>query len=180
MMRNIQLGALLATAAAVVVTASLALAAEIPAVGSKAPTFSLPSQEGKPVALKDFSGKWVILYFYPKDQTPGCTIEAHNFQADQDKFTAANAAIVGVSADTVQSHVEFCTKENLTFKTLSDPAGMVIDQYGSLGGGKAVIAARNSFLIDPQGVIRKVYMKVNFNTHSKDVLADLAELTKKK
>lgn len=176
MMRNTFVRAILAASAAALVAGTLAFAAEIPTVGSKAPGFSLPSQEGKQVALKDFAGKWVVLYFYPKDMTPGCTIEAHNFQEDQPKYTALNAAIVGVSADTVQSHVEFCTKENLTFKTLADPAGTMIDQYGSLNGK---MAARNTFLIDPQGTIRKVYTKVNPNPHSKEVLADLESMAKK-
>ena len=142
-------------------------------------------QEGKQVSLKDFNGKWVVLYFYPKDFTAGCTIEAHNFQEDQAKYTALNAAIVGVSADSVDSHQQFCTKENLTFKTLADPAGTVIDQYGSLvkleGKQKEAfkqdhIAARNTFLIDPTGKIRKVYEKVNPTPHSKQVLEDLAAL----
>ncbi len=92
-----------------------------PAEGTKAPGFTLKSQEGKEVSLKDFKGKWVVLYFYPKDMTPGCTIEAHNFQRDQPEFDKKNAVIVGVSLDTVDSHVQFCTKENLTFKLLSDP-----------------------------------------------------------
>ncbi len=167
------------------VAGTLAFAAAIPAAGSKAPAFSLPSQEGKQVALKDFAGKWVVLYFYPKDFTRGCTIEAHNFQEDQPKYTALNAAIVGVSADTVDSHKEFCTKENLTFKTLADPTGAMIDQYGSLnkleGKMKEALkqdhaAARNTFLIDPQGVIRKVYTNVDPNPHSKQVLADIASM----
>ena len=126
-----------------------------------------------------------MLYFYPKDFTQGCTIEAHNFQEDQAKYTALNAAIVGVSADTVDSHQQFCTKENLTFKTLADPAGKVIDEYGSLtkleGAARDKfkqdhIAARNTFLIDPTGKIRKVYEKVNPTPHSKEVLADLASM----
>jgi peroxiredoxin Q/BCP len=176
---NIQLRVILTVTAAALLAATLAFAAAVPAEGSKAPAFSLPSQEGKQVALKDFAGKWVVLYFYPKDMTPGCTIEAHNFQEDQAKYTSANAAIVGVSADTVDSHVQFCTKENLTFKTLADPEGKVIDQYGSLRGK---VAARNTFLIDPQGTVRKVYTNVNanINGHSKEVLADLAALTAKK
>ena len=90
--------------------------------------------------------------------TQGCTIEAHNFQADQDKYTAKKAAIVGVSVDSVDSHVQFCTKENLTFKLLADPTHQVVDKYGSFGG---VVAARNTFIIDPKGVIRKVYTKVS-------------------
>jgi peroxiredoxin Q/BCP len=151
-----------------------------PAEGAKAPGFTLKSQEGKEVSLKDFKGKWVVLYFYPKDMTPGCTIEAHNFQRDQPEFDKKNAVIVGVSLDTVDSHVQFCTKENLTFKLLSDPDHAVTSQYGSLSAfGKMQVAARNTFLIDPKGVIRKVYLKVDPNPHSKEVLAQLDELQKK-
>jgi peroxiredoxin Q/BCP len=150
-------------------------AAEVPAVGSKAPDFTLQSQEGKKVSLKDFKGQWVVLYFYPKDMTQGCTIEAHNFQRDQDQYTAKHAAIVGVSADTIDSHQQFCTKENLTFKLLADPDKGVISSYGSLAPNGAV-AARNTFLIDPNGVIRKVYTQVKPNPHSEEVLAALSEL----
>jgi peroxiredoxin Q/BCP len=152
-------------------------AAEIPAEGAKAPGFTLDSQEGKKVSLSDFKGQWVVLYFYPKDMTQGCTIEAHNFQRDQDQYTAKKAAIVGVSADSVDSHVQFCTKESLSFKLLADPGKEMIGSYGSLAGNGAV-AARNTFLIDPQGVIRKVYTKVSPNPHSAEVLAALAELQK--
>lgn len=161
------------------------LAADMPAVGSTAPGFTLPSQEGSTVSLSDFKGKWVVLYFYPKDFTKGCTIEAHNFQVDQPKYTDKNAAIVGISADTVDSHADFCTQENLTFKVLADPTLKTIEAYGSktmLEGkmkeqlGQDAIAARNTFLVDPSGVIKKVYTGVNPSTHSKDVLADLAKL----
>ena len=107
----------------------------------------------------------------------GCTIEAHNFQADQPKYDKINAAIVGVSVDTVDSHQQFCTKENLTFKLLADPGKEMISSYGSLAPNGAV-AARNTFLIDPKGVVRKVYLKVSPNPHSAEVLADLAELQK--
>lgn len=150
-------------------------AAEIPAEGTVAPDFTLSSQEGKQVSLKDFRGQWVVLYFYPKDMTQGCTIEAHNFQADQAKYTAKKAAIVGISVDSVDSHVQFCTKENLTFKLLADPTHQTVDKYGSFGG---VVAARNTFLIDPKGVIRKVYTKVQPNPHSAEVLAALDALQK--
>jgi peroxiredoxin Q/BCP len=151
-----------------------------PVEGAKAPGFTLKSQEGKDVSLKDFSGKWVVLYFYPKDMTPGCTIEAHNFQRDQPMFDKKNAVIVGVSLDTVDSHVQFCTKENLTFKLLSDPDHVVTTKYGSLGSfGTMTVANRNTFLIDPKGMIRKVYLKVDPNPHSKEVLAELDELQKK-
>src|SRR6201997_2998480 len=103
-----------------------------PAEGTKAPGFTLKSQEGKQVSLHDFKGKWVVLYFYPKDMTPGCTIEAHNFQRDQAQYNKANAAVVGVSVDSVDSHVQFCTKENLTFKLLANPDHDIVEKYGSL------------------------------------------------
>ncbi len=154
-------------------------AADVPTEGSVAPDFTLSSQEGKQVSLKDFKGQWVVLYFYPKDMTQGCTIEAHNFQADQDKYTAKKAAIVGVSVDSVDSHVQFCTKENLTFKLLADPTHGVVDKYGSLHQmGQNVVANRNTFLIDPKGVIRKVYVDVKPNPHSAEVLAALDTLQK--
>src|SRR5947209_12205284 len=111
------------------VTAGLR-AADVPAAGSKAPDFTLQSQEGKTIGLNDFHGQWVVLYFYPKDMTPGCTIEAHKFQRDQEQYTAKHAAIVGVSADNVDSHQQFCTKESLTFRLLADPGKEVISSYG--------------------------------------------------
>jgi peroxiredoxin Q/BCP len=150
-----------------------------PAEGTKAPDFTLSSQEGKTVNLHDFKGKWVVLYFYPKDMTPGCTIEAHNFQRDQAQYDAKKAVVLGVSLDSVDSHVQFCTKENLTFKLLSDASKEVTTKYGSLTKfGEMTVAARNTFLIDPQGVIRKVYLKVDPNPHSAQVLASIAELQK--
>lgn len=150
-------------------------AADLPAEGSKAPDFTLQSQEGKTVSLKDFRGEWVVLYFYPKDMTQGCTIEAHNFQRDLDQYKAKHAAIVGVSADSIDSHVQFCTKESLTFKLLADPDKKMIAEYGSLSPN-GMYAARNTFIIDPKGVIRKVYVKVSPNPHSGEVLAALSEL----
>src|SRR5580658_1759837 len=136
--------------------------ADIPAEGSKAPDFTLQSQEGKTVSLKDFHGQWVVLYFYPKDMTQGCTIEAHNFQRDLPRYDEKKAAILGVSVDSVDSHVQFCTKESLTFKLLADPDKKVVTTYGSTQTfGTMTVAARNTFLIDPRGVIRKVYVKVN-------------------
>jgi peroxiredoxin Q/BCP len=168
----------LAAPLAIALMAPALRAADMPAAGTAAPDFTLSSQEGKQVSLKDFRGQWVVLYFYPKDMTQGCTIEAHNFQRDQAQYDAKKAAIVGVSADSIDSHVQFCTKENLTFKLLADPEKTVIGSYGSLAGNGAV-AARNTFLIDPQGVIRKVYTKVNPNPHSEEVLADLTKLEQK-
>jgi peroxiredoxin Q/BCP len=105
----------------------------MPEVGQAAPTFTLPNQEGTPVDLASYKGKWVVLYFYPKDMTTGCTIEAHNFQRDLDKYQALNAVILGVSVDTVDSHKQFCTKDSLTFTLLADPDKKVVTQYGSLG-----------------------------------------------
>jgi thioredoxin-dependent peroxiredoxin len=165
-------------ALSLVLSSATLRAADMPAVGSKAPDFTLQSQEGKTVSLKDFKGQWVVLYFYPKDMTQGCTIEAHNFQRDLDQYTAKHAAIVGVSADTIDSHQQFCTKESLTFRLLADPGKEVIGSYGSLGAN-GMMASRNTFLIDPTGVVRKVYTRVNPNPHSQEVLTDLAGMDKK-
>jgi peroxiredoxin Q/BCP len=162
-----------------VLSALVAVAADQtqpPAVGNPAPSFTLPSQEGAQVSLDQFKGKWVVLYFYPKDFTSGCTLEAHNFQRDIDKYTQKNAAIVGVSVDNVDSHKGFCTKEGLNFKLLADPNHTVVQQYGSLMEYNGMtLAARNTFLIDPAGVIRKVYLKVSPQGHSDEVLADLQQ-----
>ncbi len=147
----------------------------MPQVGQQAPNFTLPSQDGAQISLDSFKGKWVVLYFYPKDMTTGCTIEAHNFQRDQEKFTKDNAVIVGVSVDTPDSHKQFCTKENLTFRLLADPSKGVVKAYGSLGSfGPVQIAKRNTFLIDPSGKIVKVWTGVNPSTHSEEVLAELS------
>lgn len=151
----------------------------MPKVGETAPTFTLPSQDGSHISLSSFHGKWVVLYFYPKDMTTGCTIEAHNFQRDQAKYEAANAVIVGVSLDTPDSHKQFCTKEGLTFRLLADPEHKVVDEYGSLGHyGQMTIANRNTFLIDPDGKIVKVWTKVDPQHHSDEVLSALNELKK--
>jgi thioredoxin-dependent peroxiredoxin len=148
-----------------------------PAAGSQAPDFTLPSQEGAQVSLDQFKGKWVVLYFYPKDFTSGCTIEAHNFQRDIDKYTEKNAVIVGVSVDNVDSHKGFCTKEGLNFKLLADPNHAVVQKYGSIMEYNGMtLAARNTFLIDPTGVIKKVYLKVSPQGHSDEVLADLQQM----
>jgi len=152
---------------------------EMPAVGTNAPTFNLTTNEGKQASLSDFKGKWVVLYFYPKDFTGGCTLEAHNFQRDLSKYDAVNAVILGVSVDTAESHKSFCAKEGLNFKLLSDSDAKVSEQYGSVmeyNGMK--LSARNTFIIDPQGKIVKVFAKVNPAVHSEEVLAALASLQK--
>ena len=154
-------------------------AASVPAVGSAAPDFTLNSQEGKPVSLSQYRGKWVVLYFYPKDMTSGCTIEAHNFQRDQAKYDAANAVILGVSVQDGQSHQEFCTKDGLTFKLLADTDQKVSEEYGSLKNyGVMKLSARNTFIIDPQGKIVKEYIGVDPTKHSEEVLTELAALQK--
>ena len=146
------------------------------AEGEMAPDFELQTDSGKSVRLSDYRGKPVILYFYPKDMTTGCTIEAHNFQRDLPKYDALNAVVLGVSLDTVESHKTFCSKDSLTFKLLADPDHKVIDAYGVpiSGMGPIKFAHRDTFLISPDGKIVKVWTGVNPNTHSDDVLAEIA------
>src|SRR6478672_2991834 len=133
-----------------------------PEVGKPAPDFSLTTGDGSQVSLKDYRGKWVVLYFYPKDFTSGCTLEAHNFQRD-----------------TAQSHKDFCAKEGLNFKLLADPDAKVSTDYGSVMDYKGQkLAARNTFIINPDGEVVKVYTSVKPAEHSDQVLKDLAELKK--
>ena len=148
-----------------------------PNVGTAAPDFTLNSQENKPVSLHDFKGKWVVLYFYPKDFTKGCTIEAHNFQRDLAQYEAKNTVILGVSVQDENSHQEFCTKEGLHFKLLADTKKEVSSTYGSVIP-VVHLSARHTFLIDPQGVIRKVYLDVEPTKHSEELLTALTELQK--
>lgn len=158
---------------------ALAAGAAVPAAGTQAPEFTLPSQDGTQVNLKDFRGKWVVLYFYPRDFTSGCTIEAHNFQRDQEQYAKRNTVVLGVSVDSVDSHKNFCTKEGLNFKLLADSDHKVTTAYGSLTNmGLVKFASRHTFLIDPNGKIARAYTDVNPNKHSEEVLAALAELQK--
>src|SRR5712672_2329138 len=146
---------------------------------STAPDFTLPSQEGASVSLKDYRGSWVVLYFYPKDQTPGCTREAHNFQVDQAKYAERHAVVLGVSVDSVDSHKKFCAKEGLNFKLLADSDGRVSKAYGSLTNlGVAKFAARHTFLIDPNGKVAKTYTSVDPARHSAEVLDGLEHMRK--
>lgn len=145
-------------------------------MGAMAPNFTLPSQEDKPVSLSDYKGKWVVLYFYPKDQTTGCTIEAHNFQRDMSKYDAANAVVLGVSLDTVEGHKAWCSKDTFSFKLLADPDHKVVDAYGVpvSAHGDMKFAARQTFLISPKGKVVKVWPKVDVQTHSDEVLTEIA------
>ena len=160
-----------AAAAALALTPA-ALAADMPPVGAAAPNFTLPSQNGTPISLNEYKGKWVVLYFYPKDQTSGCSLEAHNFQRDLPKYDALNAVVLAVSLDTVDSHKVWCTKDSFTFKMLADPNHKVVDEYGvplATHAGSSY-ASRDTFLINPEGRIMKFWQVKDISTHSADVL----------
>ena len=171
--------ALLSLSVALLASALPTFAADPLVAGTAAPTFTLPSQDDTPISLSEYKGKWVVLYFYPKDFTGGCTLEAHNFQRDLDKFKAANAVVLGVSLDTAGSHKSFCTKESLTFKLLADPTHKVVDAYGvpmktfQSPNGPVTIAMRQTFLVDPSGKIVKTWPNVDedLKGHSANVLA---------
>ncbi len=168
---------LVAIFAVVIGINSLHAGDKAPAIGSPAPDFTLNSQEGKPVSLHDFKGKWVVLYFYPKDFTSGCTVEAHNFQRDLAQYEQKNAVIVGVSMQDEDSHQKFCTKEGLSFKLLADTKQEVSTKYDSVMNiPVAKLSARHTFLIDPQGKVEKVWLDVKPDKHSEEVLASLTEL----
>jgi thioredoxin-dependent peroxiredoxin len=150
-----------------------------PAAGTAAPDFSLTTGDGSQISLKDYHGKWVVLYFYPKDFTSGCTLEAKNFQRDLAKYEQAGVVVLGVSVDSAQSHKDFCAKEGLNFKLLADPDAKVSAEYGStMEYQGAKMAARNTFIINPKGEIAKVYTGVKPADHSDQVLKDLAQMQK--
>jgi peroxiredoxin Q/BCP len=175
-MKSLRMVALCATLLAV--TPLMIFAGSTPSVGSTAPEFTLNSQEGTPVSLKDYR-KWVVLYFYPKDFTTGCTIEAHNFQRDQAQYQQKNVVVLGVSVDSADSHKQFCTKEGLNFKLLADTDHKVSSTYDStMNFGVTTVASRHTFIINPDGKIVRAFTEVNPNTHSAEVLAALAELQK--
>lgn len=152
-----------------------------PAVGSAAPAFKLQDQTGQWRTLDDYKGKWLTLYFYPKDQTPGCTTQACEFRDNIFAFREANAVIVGVSVDDVASHKKFQEKNNLPFTLLADPTKQTAKTYGVLKRfmGLAEMAKRETFLIDPNGRIAKIYRDVDPKGHSVAVLADIKAMSKK-
>jgi peroxiredoxin Q/BCP len=151
-----------------------ALGGTQPPLNQAAPDFTLPSNTGDgDISLSDYRGKWVVLYFYPKDFTPGCTLEARRFQQDLPKYMAKNTQVLGVSADDVDSHAEFCDSEGLKFPLLADRNGNVSKTYGSWMG---YVSLRHTYLIDPQGILREIYLGVNPAIHSTEVLARLEEL----
>jgi thioredoxin-dependent peroxiredoxin len=145
-----------------------------PPVGAAAPGFELPDQEGETRRLEDFGGKWLVLYFYPKDNTPGCTTQACDFRDNIFAFRKLDAEIVGVSLDGVDSHREFAAEHSLPFTLLADDEGVVARDYGVLRSfGVVELASRQTFLISPEGVIARHYDKVDLDTHSADVLKDI-------
>jgi peroxiredoxin Q/BCP len=145
-----------------------------PRAGDPAPDFTLPDQSGHPVRLSDFHGRWVVLYFYPKDFTAGCSVEARNFQRDLAGFEQRGAVILGVSGQDVRSHGEFCRKEGLNFRLLADSGGAVSRQWGSLLDLSVLrVSSRHTFLIDPEGRIAQAWLSVNPLNHSREVLTAL-------
>lgn len=151
-----------------------AMGGKQPSLNQRAPEFTLPTNTGDgKISLADYRGKWVVLYFYPKDFTSGCTLEAQRFQRDLPKYMQKNAQILGVSADDVDSHAEFCDSEGLKFPLLADTDGQVSKAYGSWMG---LVSMRHTFIIDPEGILRETFLGVRPAIHSTEVLARLDEL----
>ena len=151
--------------------------------GKKAPAFTLASSEGGEVSLKDLKGKTVVLYFYPKDDTPGCTREACEFRDSQAAIKKAGAVVLGVSGDSLDSHGKFKTKYKLNFPLLSDPGNQVATKFGAYGektlyGRKFMGIIRSTFIIDGEGVVRKVFPKVKVDGHAAKVLEAVQALSK--
>lgn len=154
----------------------------LPAVGAKAPVFTAPDQEGREHSLEGYLGQWVLLYFYPKDDTPGCTTEACGLRDNFPDFKKMGVTVFGVSADSVKSHKKFAQKYTLPFTLLSDEDKKIVDAYGVWGkkkfmGREYMGILRTSFLIDPKGVIAKVYEDVKPAEHAQEVLKDMANLS---
>lgn len=146
--------------------------------GQKAPPFTLPSSDGKRVSLKDFVGRHLVIYFYPKDNTPGCTLEAQGFRDALAQFAKKNAAVVGVSKDSIESHCRFRDKHGLNFPLLCDAEGAVIDAYGAWGeknmyGKKMMGIVRTTVVVGPDGKVERIFPKVKVDGHVEKVLASL-------
>ncbi|TRZ55627.1 MAG: peroxiredoxin [Rhodocyclaceae bacterium] len=164
--------------AAAMLLAASCVWAGLPVAGAAAPAFSLPDQSGKTRTLAEFRGQWVVLYFYPKDDTPGCTEEACNFRDDIFALSQMGAQVIGVSLDDSASHAKFAKKYSLPFPLLADPSGAVTDSYGALSQGSRY-AKRYTFLVDPAGKVAKVYTTVETSRHSTEVIEDLKRLAKR-
>jgi len=159
---------------------AVCLAGNLPVIGQPAPDFNLQDAQGKPHKLADYPGKWLVLYFYPKDDTPGCTKEACHFRDDLFELEKLDAKVVGISVDDTDSHAKFAEKYKLPFPLLADKDGMVADSYGALTNLVVVkIAKRYTFLIDPKGRIAKTYLSVDTSRHSQEIIDDLKLLKQK-
>ena len=153
------------------------MAAPILKIGEDAPTFTLPDSQGNQVSLNDYKGKWAVLYFYPKDDTPGCTKEACQFRDDFKTLEALGAKVIGISIDDSFSHQKFAEKYNLPFPLLSDASGEVADRYGALNNFLVIkLAKRYTYLINSQGKIAKIYLSVDTSKHSQEIIEDLKRL----
>ncbi|CAN1211368.1 peroxiredoxin [Tumidithrix helvetica PCC 7403] len=160
--------------AAIAQAPAYALGGKQPTLNQPAPAFTLPTNTGSgKISLSDFKGKWVVIYFYPKDFTTGCTLEARRFQQDSTQYSIKNTQILGISADSVDSHAEFCDSEGLQFPLLADTDGSVSKAYGSWMG---FMSSRHTFIVDPDGVLRDRFLDVNPTIHSNEVLLRLEEL----
>lgn len=169
----------LLTALFLLIAPTFVVAAEPPAIGAPAPAFSLPDQAGKTHTLTDYAGRWLVLYFYPKDGTPGCTAEACNFRDDIARIRRLDAEVVGVSVDSVASHAEFAEEHGLPFPLLADEGGKVAESYGALRDLMVMqLAKRHTYIIDPQGRVAQRYLEVDPKTHAAEVVADLERLQK--
>jgi thioredoxin-dependent peroxiredoxin len=151
------------------------------AIGSLAPDFNLPDESGKFNTLKEYSGKWLVIYFYPKDNTPGCTLEACSFRDNSDKLQSQGICVIGISKDPVKSHLNFHNKFKLNFPILSNESHSIIEEYGAWGLkkflGKDYMGVRRiSFLINPKGKIVKIYEKVNPISHVAEILTDFQKI----
>jgi len=153
---------------------------DLPAAGDDAPAFDLPDQDGKSRSISEFRGKWLVLYFYPRDDTPGCTEQACAFRDELGRLNELHAAVCGVSVDDSESHAGFARTHGLPFTLLADAGGAVAARYGSLWNFRFIkIAKRNTFLIDPRGKVARVYLGVNPAWNAAEVLEDLTLLQKR-
>lgn len=156
---------------------AFSMTGQVPKTGYKAPEFSLPDANGKTISLASLQGSWVVLYFYPKDDTPGCTKEACNFRDDMHKLEKLGARVIGVSVDDGKSHADFAKKYSLPFPLLSDKDGLVALKYGALTDlGALKMAKRYTFLINPDGILKKNYLNVEASKHSQEIIDDLTLL----
>lgn len=160
---------------------NVSMAANALKIGDKAPNFNLPNAKGDLVSLSSYQNNWVVLYFYPKDDTPGCTKEACSFRDDLHKLDKLGAKVIGVSVDDGASHAEFAKKYNLSFPLLSDKNGVVANQYGALSNFVVFkIAKRYTFLISPDGLLQKSYLNIDTSRHSHQIIDDLTAILQAK